>query len=122
MRHRQTGITFIGWLFLLLPVAIVAFAVIRLVPVYLNYSKVTRAITQTAAGEHGSGGAVNPAAVRTALEKRFDVESIDFPKVSDVEIKRTGEHWSLGVTYDDVVSLFGGISLTVHFEKRADIE
>ena len=40
---RQRGITFIGWLFLLMPVAIVVYGGIRLAPVYLNYMKVAKA-------------------------------------------------------------------------------
>ena len=49
MRARQKGITFIGWLFLLVPVAIVGYSGIRLAPKYLTYMKVTKALKQTAA-------------------------------------------------------------------------
>ena len=44
MRAHQHGITFIGWLFLLVPIAIVAYAGIRIAPVYLNYMKVSRSL------------------------------------------------------------------------------
>ena len=44
MHSRQAGITFIGWLFLLVPVAIVGYAGIRLLPVYLTYMKVAKAV------------------------------------------------------------------------------
>jgi len=46
MRHRQRGITFIGWIVLLIPVASVGYAGIRVVPVYLNYMKVAKALEQ----------------------------------------------------------------------------
>ncbi len=46
MRNRQVGVTAIGWLFLLTPVAIVVYAGIRLAPVYLNYMKVAKAKDQ----------------------------------------------------------------------------
>ena len=42
MRQRQRGITFIGWIVLLIPVAIVGYALIRVAPVYLNYMKVAK--------------------------------------------------------------------------------
>ena len=45
MRHSQRGITFIGWLFLLVPVAIVVYAGIRLTPIYLNYMRVAKSLT-----------------------------------------------------------------------------
>jgi hypothetical protein len=46
MRNRQLGVTAIGWLFLLTPLAIVVYAGIRLAPVYLNYMKVAKAMDQ----------------------------------------------------------------------------
>jgi hypothetical protein len=121
MRSRQAGITFIGWLFLLAPVAVVGYAAIRLTPVYLNYMKVAKALEQTAS-ENSSEGQVNPAAVRSAIEKRFDIDGVSFPEVTAVDVGRDGENWVLSVDYDDIVPLFAGISLMVHFDKRAVVE
>ena len=48
MIRRQRGVTFIGWLILLIPVAIVGYVAIRLVPIYLNYMRVAHSVEQTA--------------------------------------------------------------------------
>ena len=53
MRHSQRGVTFIGWLFLLVPVAIVVYAGIRLTPIYLNYMRVAKSLSQVA--QRGQG-------------------------------------------------------------------
>lgn len=121
MRQRQTGITFIGWLFLLVPVAIIGYCVIRLTPVYLNSMKVSKALQQTAVDFKGEDQ-LSPQSVRVALEKRFDVDAIDFPNVKTVEIKREGDQWVMISNYEDKVSLFKNISLLVQFDKRAVIE
>jgi hypothetical protein len=121
MRRHQKGITFIGWLFLLMPLAMVAYAGIRLAPLYLNYMKVAKALQQTAA-EYKGDEQINPAAVRVALTKRFDVDSIDFPEISSVSISRDGDHWVLEANYEDTAPLFTGISLLVHFDKRAVVQ
>jgi Domain of unknown function (DUF4845) len=121
MRSRQAGITFIGWIFLLAPLAVVAYAAIRLAPVYLNYIKVAKALTQTA-DENKGDAVLNPKAVQSALGRRFDIEGINFPQVGDVVVEREGNIWVLSVNYDDVVPMFGGISLLVHFDKRAIVQ
>lgn len=121
MRSRQAGITFIGWVFLLAPVAIVGYAAIRLTPVYLNAMKVTKTLKQTAS-EYGGDSMVNPVAVRNSIEKRFDIEGVNYPKVSDVLVTRVGNTSTLSVDYEDSVPLFAGISLVVHFEKSAAVE
>jgi len=121
MRQRQTGITFIGWLFLLIPVAIIGYCVIRLTPVYLNAMKVSKALKETAT-EFKGDEQINQAMVRVALEKRFDVDSIDFPRLDSVKIAREGQNWVLTSDYEDTVKLFKNISLLVQFDKRAVIE
>jgi len=121
MRRRQAGITFIGWLFLMVPVAIVGYCVIRLTPVYLNSMKVSKALKETA-GDFKGEEQINPTAVRVALEKRFDVDSIDFPDVKSVLIARDGTQWVLTSNYEDKVALFKNISLLVQFDKRAVVE
>ena len=42
--RKQRGVTMIGWIFLLVPVAVVLYAGIRVVPEYLNYYKVVTAL------------------------------------------------------------------------------
>jgi hypothetical protein len=121
MRSRQAGITFIGWVFLLTPVAIVGYGAIRLTPVYLNYMKVVKTLKQTAEENKGES-VLNPNAVRSSLNRRFNIEGVNYPSVNDVAVTRIGNSWTLSVDYEDSVPLFAGISLLVHFEKRAVVE
>ena len=121
MRSRQTGITFIGWLFLLTPVALVGYAGIRLVPMYLNYMKVAKALEQTASENKGEG-TLNVDSVRRALDKRFDIDGVTYPEVSSINVTREGSNWVLDADYEDSAPLFADISLVVHFEKRAVVE
>jgi hypothetical protein len=118
MRSRQTGVTFIGWLVLLAPMAVVVFAAIRLTPVYLNYMAVAKSIDQLAK-EGRSEGPVNPRQIRDGLQARFDVEGISAPAVNDIGVFREGDEWFVEADYTETKPLLGGISLQVHFNKRA---
>ena len=46
--RKQRGVTMIGWIFLLAPMAVVLYAGIRVGPEYLNYYKVLTAMKETA--------------------------------------------------------------------------
>lgn len=117
MHKRQRGVTLIGWVILLIPIVVLGYAGIKLVPIYLNYMSVARSVTQTATEFHeGDGGEQQ---VRFALEKHFDIESINFPDVKDVSIKRDGQHWVIEARYQDVVPLFFNVSLLLDFDKAA---
>jgi len=45
--RKQRGVTAIGWIFLLIPMALTIYAGIRVTPVYLNYWRVVEAMNKT---------------------------------------------------------------------------
>jgi hypothetical protein len=120
MRSRQRGVTAIGWLFLLLPVALVGYAGIRLAPVYLNYMKVARALEQTAS-DYQNDQSVTQQLLRNSLEKRLDVEGVSYPQLKDIIVKREGRAWVLQAAYEDVAPLFANVSLLVNFDRKVEV-
>jgi hypothetical protein len=118
MRNRQLGVTAIGWLVLLTPVAIVVYAGIRLAPVYLNYMKVVKAMDQ--AGSELKGGA-NPQSIRTTIDKHFEIDMVEFPTTKDMKITKDGGGWIVESQYDDEAPLFANVSLRVTFDKKVKI-
>ncbi|HTY92712.1 MAG TPA: DUF4845 domain-containing protein [Steroidobacteraceae bacterium] len=122
MIRRQRGVTFIGWLFLLIPVAIVGYMGIRLAPIYLNYMRVAHSVEQTAAEMKTDDVAtLTPLLIRATLSKHFDIESISFPDVKDVSVTRDGSGWTIEAKFEDSAPLFGNISMTVDFDKVGKI-
>jgi len=118
MRNRQRGVTAIGWLFLLTPVAIVVYAAIRAAPVYLNYMKVVKAMDQ--AGNELKGGA-NPQSIRSTIDKHFEIDMVDYPTTKDMKITKDGGSWIVESQYDDEAPLFANLSLHVTFDKVVKI-
>ena len=119
MRNRQLGVTAIGWLFLLAPVAIVVYAGIRLAPVYLNYMKVAKAM-DGAVGELKSSGA-SPQSIRTTIDKHFEIDMVEYPTTKDMKITKDGGGWIVESQYDDDAPLFANLSLHVVFDKKVKI-
>jgi hypothetical protein len=120
MRKSQRGITVLGWLLLLIPVAIIVYAGIRVVPYYVNYFRVVKALEQTAA--EAKGEQVNPAEVHASLERRFNVEYVDTPDAKDIDVHREGEHWVAIAKYEEVAPLFGNLSLLMEFNKQVELK
>jgi Domain of unknown function (DUF4845) len=118
MRHRQRGITFIGWLFLLIPLAIVGYAGIRLTPLYLNYMRVAHSLQQIGQDERSDNSAQS---IRNAILRRFDIETINYPEAKDIDVRRDGSGWVIEAKYDDSVPLFANLSLQISFDKVVQI-
>jgi len=120
MPHSQRGVTFIGWLFLLAPLAIVFYAGIRLTPLYLNYMRVASSLSRLV-DEHKDGQPTSVQVLRDSLWKHFDIEGIEHPDPKEIDIHRDGTGWVAIADYEDRVPVFGNVSLLVEFHKEAQI-
>ncbi|HEX4024585.1 MAG TPA: DUF4845 domain-containing protein [Steroidobacteraceae bacterium] len=120
MRHRQRGVTFLGWLILLIPVAVVVYAGIRLTPIYLNYMRVAKSLDRLTQQQQDDG-TITAQSLRAALDRSFDIETIEYPTTKDIDIHRDGDHWVAVADYQDMAPLFGDLSLQVQFHKEVDL-
>ena len=115
-RSRQAGVTFIGWLLLLVPVVIVAYALLRLMPPWLNHFRVVSVLEQVGREQAGPSTATS-AALREALDRRLEAEGIEFPAAQDFTFVREDGVWVGTVRYDDQVPLFLNLYLVVRFDR-----
>jgi hypothetical protein len=118
--RKQRGVTMIGWIFLLTPVAIVLYAGIRVGPEYLNYYKVVTAMKETAS-QLKSDETLSQAAIHSALEKRFDTGYIDEPAPKEIILRKADGVWEMEADYEKAVPLFGNLYLLMQFKKTVVI-
>lgn len=119
MRKYQTGVTFIGWIILMIPIAIVFYAGIRLTPVYLNYMKVRHTLEAVAAEVVGAN---NAEAIRNPIRKHFQIDEVDYPSDQDIKIVRDNGVWTMEANYDDQAPLFSNLALLVTFDLKVKIK
>lgn len=117
MRSRQRGATALGMLTIVAILGLAVFALIRLVPLYLEYIAVARALDQTAKESAGS-----PEALRSSLIRRWTVEDIKTIKAQDVEIKRgPGGAYTMRAWYRAEAPFISNVSLVVDFDKTVTV-
>ena len=120
MTHRQRGVTMIGWIFLLIPVALVLYAGIVAGPRYLNYYKVVQAMKETAT-QLKSDETLTPQAIQAALERKFTAGYVDNVAPRDVQIQKGDNGWEMTIDYEDSTPLFGNLQLVMAFNKTVPI-
>jgi Domain of unknown function (DUF4845) len=120
MRKHQRGITLIGWIILLVPVAIVFYAGIRLAPVYLNYMKVVHTLEQVSSEVRSDGATAD--GIRNSIGKHFDIESVDYPDPKDLKVTRNDGVWQIQVDYEDQAPLFANLFILVTFNKTVKLK
>ena len=118
--RKQRGVTMIGWIFLLVPVAIVLYAGIRVGPVYYEYFKLISAIEATAK-DLKVEEVLTPVAIRSSLQRRFDTQYVDFIKANELDVTRGEAGWVVNVVYDEEVPMFWNLLLLLRFDKTVPI-
>ena len=123
MRHHERGVTFLGWVIILVPIALVGYAGLRLTPVYLEYMKIARTLEQVRDELKGDQPDANT--IRNAIEKRFDIEDVNVLTVRDADklkITKQGSAYQVEAVYQATAPLLSNVSLLVSFDKTVQIE
>lgn len=117
MRSRQRGATFLGMLTIVAILGFGLYGVIRLVPLYLEYMAVVRAMEQTA--KENGGGSLEQ--LRTSLIRRWTIEDIKSIEPKDIEIKRAQKGLVMRAWYRAEVPFISNISLVADFDKSVPV-
>jgi hypothetical protein len=120
MMQKQRGVTMIGWIFLLTPLAVVLYAGIRVGPEYLNYYKVLTALKETATTLK-SDETLSPLVIRAAVERRFDTGYVDRPTAQDIVILKGANGWEMTADYETTAPMFGNLYLLMSFKSTVVI-
>lgn len=119
MRNNQSGATVIGMLVIVVIVALGLYGAIRLVPLYMEYMAVARALEQTA--KEAAGSPTTPGELRGALDRRWMIEDITSLQPKEVEIRKSNKGYSMRAWYRTEAPFIGNISLVVDFDKTVEI-
>lgn len=116
---RQAGMTSLGILIMVSFIGLFAFAGIRLTPVYLNYMKVAGVLT----GVEDEFDGQNPSrgAIRTSIDRRFEIESVSEIASKQVTITQNGAGFEVIAAYDHTTPFISNIYFTVRFKKAVQI-
>ncbi|MET0254302.1 MAG: DUF4845 domain-containing protein [Luteibacter sp.] len=118
MKSRQSGITLIGFVIVLLVLGFFAFMAMKLVPSYIEYFGVKKAMTQIA-----TSGAADLDSMRRDLMFKMSFQYVDDAtiKPKDITLDRSNNGAVLHVQYDKTIPFLYNISFLLHFENAVQL-
>jgi type II secretory pathway pseudopilin PulG len=121
MKSKQSGITLIGFLFVLAIVAFFGFMAMKLVPSYVEFMGVNKAMNQVASS--GVEGKTLDD-LRRDLMFKMGFQYVDDAtiKPKDITVKRSGNGAQLNVAYDKRIPFMYNIDFLLHFEKSVMLQ
>ena len=117
MRNRQRGITLMGLLLVSVVAIFVALLAMKLLPSYIEYFAIKKAINGITHESRSGGSAVND--LRRAFEARSAIDDFSSVKAADLEISKEGNGYSVSAAYRKEVPLFANIGVYIDFTASA---
>jgi uncharacterized protein DUF4845 len=117
-RHSQAGMTALGFLILAVLVGIVAFAVLKVTPMYIKNMRMSTILDDVK--KELSGEAPTPQTIRNELARRFSIEDIRMD-INALKITQSKNGYTLRVQYDERAPYIANVYLVVAFDKQVEI-
>lgn len=119
---KQTGLTLIGFVFILIIVGFFAYAAMKLVPAYTEYMGVVKSMNQVAS-EPGLA-TKSPEEIQRDLGFKGSFQYVDDQTFAaqNIKIKNGPEGGTLEVKYDKDIPFIYNIDFLLHFDKTVPLK
>ncbi|HTI46680.1 MAG TPA: DUF4845 domain-containing protein [Casimicrobiaceae bacterium] len=114
-RGNQRGLTIIGFLLVAAVVVIFALVGFRVLPAYIEYYTVQKALEQTLADQSN----ITPQDIRRSLERRINADYVDSVRASDVTVSKEGNQVVASLEWQKVLHMVANASILLEFQATA---
>lgn len=121
MQGKAKGITLIGFVILLGILGFFAYLAMRLIPMYVEYFGVVKAMEQVRSEPGAAQKSLDE--IRRELSLKFDTQYVDSTSVppSAIQLKREAGGSTLRIAYEKRVSFMYNIDLVGKFDKSINL-
>ena len=114
LQARQRGLTIVGFILVAAVVIIFAMVGFRVVPSYVEYYSVKKALDDTMRGD--SVDPNNLQAFRSELTRRLQTSYVENVKATDAIIQRSGNQLTAELAWERRLHMFGNAYILLEFE------
>lgn len=121
MHRKVKGISLIGFVMLLCVLGFFAYLAMRLIPMYIEYFGVVKAMEQLRS--EGNAGQKSLDEIRRDLSFKFDTQYVDDASVppSAIQLKREGGASTLRIAYEKRVPFIYNLDIVGKFDKSISL-
>jgi Domain of unknown function (DUF4845) len=118
-RHHQKGMTAIGWLLVLGLIAFFTLITLRLVPLYLEFSKVA-SVLESLQSEPGVTN-MSRTEIVNLVSRRFDINDVRDVDPKLVKVSKDKGILSVSIDYERREHLIGNVDVVTTFDKKVEV-
>ena len=114
--RTQSGLTMLGFLFVVAVALVVVIVGFRVMPAYIEYFSVQRALGDALSQTRELN---NTAEIRKAFQKRVDSGYIESVSGRDLDVRKVGNEYVASVAWTRKLPLISNVSLLIEFDASA---
>jgi hypothetical protein len=113
---KQSGLTMVGFLFVVAVTLVVVIVGFRVMPAYIEYFSVQRALGEAL---NQTRDPANTAEIRKAFQRRADSGYIESVAGRDIDVQKVGNAYVASVAWTRKLPLVSNVSLLIEFDATA---
>jgi len=117
--HHQKGMTAIGWMLMLGLIAFFTLITLRLVPLYLEFAKVT-SVLESLQNEPGITRKTRSEIIKM-VRKRFDINDVYNVDPKLVKVSKNDGVLKVSISYERREHLLSNIDVVASFDKQVEV-
>jgi Tfp pilus assembly protein PilV len=112
---RQRGISMFGFLFVAAVVLVVALLAFRMIPAYIEYFTIQKALD----GALADSNDLSVVSIRKSMERRLNADYADAVTAKDVEVTKSGNAITASVSWEKKLPVVKNVSILLEFDASA---
>lgn len=117
--QKQSGMSLIGFIFVLAMVIFISYLGMRIVPIYLEYYSVVNAMDGVA--EERGSARLSPFDIRVKVLNRLYVSYSENVKESHIKLNRTTQGVNLRIAYEVRTPVLGNLDVIAKFDRQVTL-
>jgi hypothetical protein len=115
-QHSQSGLTFVGFLFVAVVLVTVAIIGFRIMPSYIEYFAIEKTLRDTLKDAPGN---VTLAQFQREFDLKASPQYIESVRATDIALRREGSAMVANADWTTTLPLIGNVSLLIEFHASA---
>ena len=115
----QQGLTFLSIAFILFLIGFFVLLTLKIVPIYIDHSKVANALT--ALKQDPDFPVMSENEIKNSLDRRFNINYVYDVTRDDVNVVKHGNYTKVEIEYETVVALVYNLSLLAEFHDVIEV-
>jgi len=117
--QKQSGMSLIGFIFVLAMVIFISYLGMRIVPIYLEYYSVVNAMDGVA--EERGSARLSPFDIRVKILNRLYVSYSENVKESHIKLTRSSSGVNLRIAYEVRTPVLGNLDVIAKFDRQVTL-